>query len=180
MKAQEIMDPYLGEIRTFSFGYPPRGWALCNGQLLSVAQNSPLFSLLGTYYGGNGIQTFALPNLNKAFAIGAGAGPGLTPRVLGEMAGVTAVTLLTSELPAHTHAANGFSGAGDSGDPDGRLWASSRYGRATRDSFAPAANVVMAPDAVGIAGGTQAHNNMPPYLALPYMIALTGIYPSRN
>lgn len=180
MKAQEIMDPYLGEIRTFSFTYPPRGWAWCSGQLLSVSQNTALFSLLGTYYGGNGIQTFALPNLNKAFAIGAGEGPGLTQRVIGEMAGVTAVTLLTPELPTHTHAVSGVSGTADSGDPEGRSWASARYGRATRDTFAATANVTMAPDAVSVSGGTQAHNNMPPYLALPYAIALSGIYPSRN
>lgn len=174
------MDPYLGEIRLFSYGFTVRGWAPCNGQVLGIAQNQALYSVLGVNYGGDGIQTFGLPNLNNAFAIGQGAGPGLTPRVLGEMRGTTAVTLTPNEMPMHTHSVLASSSPARSGDPEGRTWAQGRYGRGTRDGYAPTKDAQMQPAAVTSAGASQAHNNMPPFLVLNYQIALMGVYPSRG
>lgn len=174
------MDNFLGEIRTIAFPYVPRGWALCSGQLLPLAQNTALFALLGTSYGGDGRTTFALPNLNGAFAIGQGAGPGLTPRRLGEIGGVSAVTLTPAQIPAHTHRPNAVAAPGTSGDPTGRTWAQPRYGRAARDAYGADDDVSMAPDALAAAGGSQPHDNMPPYLGMYFMIALTGIFPPRG
>lgn len=175
-----MSDQYLGEIRTVGFNFAPRGWATCDGQILPIQQNTALFSLLGTNYGGDGRTTFALPNLNRTFAIGQGQGPGLTDRNVGEMGGVTAVTLLQTEMPAHTHTVNAVAAAGNSGDPLGRVWAEPRYGRAVRDAYGSPRNAPMAPDAVTPAGGNQPHNNMPPYLTMTYVIAMTGIFPPRG
>ncbi|MFK4760965.1 phage tail protein [Microbacterium sp. ZW T5_45] len=175
-----MSDQFLGEIRTVAFSYAPLGWALCNGQILPIAQNTALFSLLGASYGGDGRSTFALPNLNASFAIGQGQGPGLSPRHIGEIGGTSRVTLLSTEMPTHTHAAVGVAGAGTTGDPQGRRWAQPRFGRSTRNAYAPAADTAMAWDAVGLAGGDQSHENMPPYLGLNFVIALEGIYPPRG
>lgn len=175
-----MSDQFLGEIRTVGFSYAPLGWALCSGQILPIAQNTALFSLLGTYYGGNGQSTFALPNLNGAFAIGQGHGPGLSPRFIGEMGGTSTVTLLPMEMPSHTHTAAGAAGAGTSGDPQGRRWAQPRFGRSTRSAYAPTTNAAMSPDAVGVAGGNQPHENMPPYVGMYFVIAMQGIYPPRG
>ncbi len=172
------MDPYVGEIRTIGFSYAPAGWAMCNGQILPIAQNTPLFSLLGAQYGGNGTTTFALPNLNGAMVIGPGQGPGLTPRDIGEIGGSRVVTLTTAEMPRHTHAARGSSATGTTGNAPGSTWAQPRLGRAPRPAYAaPGASVDMAP--LAPAGGGASHNNLPPFLAMYFVIALQGVFPPR-
>ncbi|WP_217177054.1 phage tail protein [Streptomyces sp. AC495_CC817] len=173
------MDPYVGEIRTVGFSYAPTGWALCSGQLVPISQNTALFSLLGTNYGGDGKTTFALPNLNGTIPIGQGEGPGLTPRTIGEQGGTTAVSLISTEMPSHRHAANAVAAAGDSSDPEQRVWAQQRYGRGTRKVYAAASNTLMAPESLAMAGSSAGHNNMPPYLGMYYIICLRGIFPPR-
>lgn len=175
-----MTDQYLGEIRTVGFNFAPRGWARCDGQILPISQNTALFSLLGTQYGGNGQSNFALPNLNRAFAIGQGQGPGLTARAIGEMGGLTTVTLTQSEMPIHTHGVNAVAAPGNSGYPQGRVWAEPRYGRAVRDAYGSPKSAIMAPDAVAPAGGNQPHDNMPPYLTMVFVIAMEGIFPPRG
>jgi microcystin-dependent protein len=176
-----MSDPYLGEIRTVGFNFAPRGWAMCSGQILPISQNTALFSLLGTVYGGNGTSTFGLPNLNGAIAIGQGQGPGLTERTLGEAGGAPAVSLLTSEMPAHTHAAMASTAVATTGNAADDVWAVPRYGRAARPAYAPASasNAAMSPAALGIAGGSGPHNNLPPYLGVYFVIALQGAFPPR-
>lgn len=154
-----MSEPFVGEIRVFPFNFAPVGWALCNGQLLPISQNTALFSLLGTNYGGDGRSTFGLPNLQGATAVGAGQGPGLTPVVLGEAGGSSAVTLRESELPAHSHT---HSGPGTTNRPTPGLL--------------PADGSALTPAAFS----AQPHDNMPPYLVVNYCIALQGIYPPRN
>jgi microcystin-dependent protein len=172
------MDPYIGEIRIFAGNFAPRGWALCNGQILSIAQNTALFSLLGTTYGGNGQTTFALPNLQGRAPMHPGQGPGLTPRVLGESSGINTVTLLTNEMPAHTHALTASSSPASARNPTGNPLARSRNGNAYQTTIQ---NLVpLAAQAVSLAGSGQPHNNMQPYLALNFIIALQGIYPPRS
>jgi microcystin-dependent protein len=174
------MDPYIGEIRIFAGNFAPRGWALCNGQLLAISQNTALFSLLGTNYGGDGKITFALPNLQASAPISQGQGPGLTPRVIGETGGAAVVTLINSELPMHSHAVNASSDGSTESNPTAAVWAvggQTRGGVPMYSANGPAA--AMSPAALTQAGGDQPHNNMPPYLALNFIIALQGIYPSR-
>lgn len=173
------MDPFVGEIRTVGFAYAPRGWAMCDGQILPIAQNTALFSILGTSYGGDGVSTFALPNLNGSFAIGQGTGPSLSMRSVGDYGGASAVTLTPGEMPRHTHAAVAVPAAGETGDPQERRWAQHRYGRATRAAYGTTGGVPMAPDALVVAGGSAAHNNMPPFLVMNHVIALTGVFPQR-
>ncbi|GAA1147392.1 tail fiber protein [Microbacterium natoriense] len=175
-----MVDPYVGEIRTVGFNFAPQGWAMCNGQLIPIQQNTALFSLLGTNYGGDGKVTFALPNLNSSFVIGQGEGPGLTPRIIGEMGGTASVTLLSSEMPSHTHTANAVATPGNTGSPADRRWAETRYGRATRNAYSSSKNTTMAPDALAPSGGNSAHNNMPPYVGMYYVIALQGVFPPRD
>ena len=171
------MDPYLGEIRIFAGNFAPRGWALCNGQILSIAQNTALFSLLGTMYGGNGQTTFALPDLRGRVPLHFGQGPGLTPRTEGEVSGSATVTLTTGEMPSHNHGANGNQAPGNSPSPAGRYWAMS----SRRDTpYASSTNVPMQPQALDITGNGQPHDNMQPYLTLNFIIALQGIYPPRS
>lgn len=174
-----MVDPYVGEIRTVGFNFAPQNWALCNGQVLLIRQNTPLFSVLGTTYGGDGETTFGLPNLNRAFVIGAGAGPGLSPRDLGEIGGTESVTLNSLEMPAHSHQARAVAAPGNSSDPTGRTWAQPRMGRVARAAYDDSANSSMSPLAVSVGGGGQPHGNMPPYLGMYYMIALTGVFPPR-
>lgn len=172
------MEPFLGQIILVGFNFAPQGYATCDGQLLSIAQNTALFSLLGTTYGGNGQTTFALPDLRGRTPIHQGQGPGLSNRAIGESSGTEATTLITSNLPAHTHTLNAVSEVGTVGAPAGAFLAAT-------GSFDPeyrpsGTTVQLAPQSVGITGGSQPVNNMQPYLVLNYAIALEGIFPSRN
>jgi microcystin-dependent protein len=175
-------DQYLGEIRMFGGNFAPTGWALCNGQLMSIAQNTALFSLLGTYYGGDGVTTFALPNLQSRIPLHWGQGPGLTQYVLGEQTGVENVTLLTPQMPAHTHTASASSAAAAQTGPAGNVWAVpvDSTGAPGAGFNPPPPNSALAPVAIGIAGGSQPHTNIQPILAVTFIIATQGIYPSRN
>lgn len=168
-----MSEPFLSEIRVVSFNFAPQGWALCNGQLLPINQNQALFSLLGTTFGGDGRTTFALPNFQGRVPVHVDSG-----HALGERGGEQAHTLSVSELPAHTHSANGKDGAGASKDPTGNVWASDGTGNFAL--YRDTANAAMAPGAIGNTGGSQAHLNMQPFLALNFIIALQGIFPSRN
>jgi len=161
--------PYLAEIRIFSFNFPPKGWAMCNGQLMQINQNQALFSLLGTTYGGNGISTFALPNLQGRMPVH--VGNGIT---LGQSAGEASHTLTLPEMPMHTHVPVGSSTPANLGDPTGNLWA------AGSSAYSPTPNTNMNPASVLPAGGSQPHQNMSPCLTLTFCIALQGIFPSRS
>jgi microcystin-dependent protein len=174
-----MASPFIAEIRMGGWNFAPRGWAFCSGQILSIAQNTALFSLLGTTYGGNGQTTFALPDLRGRTPIGEGQGPGLSPRSLGEAGGQENVTLLSTQLPAHTHAAQGVSTGGTTTDPNGAVWASSVGGRTPPPLYAAPGNPQsMAP--TNPSGGSQPHSNLQPLLAINFVIALQGIFPSRN
>jgi microcystin-dependent protein len=176
-----MSDQYLGEIRMVGFNFAPVGWALCNGQLMNISQASALFSLLGTSFGGNGTSNFALPNLQALAPMGSGNGSGLSPRTLGETGGESTVTLLSSQMPSHTHGVNCINSAGSSGSPANNVWAAASGGRVPPPVYAAAAtNVGMNPAAVQNTGSNLPHNNMPPYLAVYFVIALQGIYPTRN
>jgi len=164
-----MSEPYLGEVKIVSFNFPPKGWAFCNGQLLPINQNQALFSILGTTYGGDGRVNFALPNLQGRIPVHVGNGI-----VLGEKGGEQAHTVNISELPAHNHIPVGNSAAPSQGQPGGNLWA------ANAASYAPAGNTSMNPQCVQPTGGSQPHENMSPYLVLNFIIALQGIFPSRN
>jgi len=175
-----MTDPFLAEIRMFGGNFAPTGWALCNGQLIPISQNTALFSLLGTNYGGDGRVTFGLPNLMGAAPMQQGQGAGLSTRSLGETGGVPSVTLLTSEMPAHTHQVNALDAGGDVTTPNNALWASALLGRVGTNMYSSAApNQMMNPMTTGITGGSQPHNNMPPYLCVSFIIALQGIFPQR-
>ena len=171
--------PYLAEIRVFSFNFAPREWALCNGQTLAISQFAALFALVGTTYGGNGTTTFQLPNLQGNVAISQGQGIGLSDYVPGETFGVTQVNLSISQVPAHRHqavAGNNVAFASQSTTPT----ATSYLGREKTGSYSATANSTLAGTAIGLTGGSQAHPNMMPTLAMNYSIALAGIFPSRN
>ena len=174
-----MSNPFLAEIRIFTGNFAPKGWALCDGQLMSISQNTALFSLLGTTYGGNGTSNFALPNLQGNAPMQAGQGPGLSLRDLGETAGEQTVTLLQSEMPAHSHGVQAASAGGLPG-PGSNAWASGGKGRPA--TYAPTSNqnVQMNPFGTSIAGGSQPHNNMPPFLGLTFIIALQGVFPARS
>ena len=175
------MDPFVAEIRIFPFNFAPTGWAQCNGQLLPISQNTALFSLLGTFYGGDGKSTFALPDLQDAAAMFWGQGNGLSLRDIGEMSGSQTVTLLTSEIPSHVHTVNAKI-AGGQAIPTGLVWGTSSAAKAAANFYAPAAPspVAMNPGALSIAGSSFPHNNMPPYLTLNFCIALQGVFPPRS
>ena len=172
-----MADPFVAEIRIFPFDFAPKGWALCDGQLLPLSQNTALFSLLGTTYGGDGKSNFALPDLQGASPMQPGQGPGLKLRDLGETGGVESVTLLESEIPSHSHALLGRNDVGDTPAPGGMTLA-----RATGiyQTNTAGSQVSMAPDALPPAGGGQPHNNRQPYLVLNFCIALQGVYPPRG
>jgi len=170
-----MSEPFLGEIRPFPYGFAPRFWAFCSGQLLPINQNQALFSLLGTTYGGNGTTTFALPNLNDRVPIGAGTGPGLSSVNLGEQSGSSSVTLLSTQIPSHNHSVN-VAGAGTTTSPVGAIPANSPL----HNIYDTAINTTMDPDVIEPAGGNQPHENMQPYLGINFCIALSGIFPSRN
>lgn len=176
-----MSDPFVGEIRAFPFNFAPHGWALCDGQLLPLSQNTALFSLLGTTYGGDGRSTFGLPDLRGAVAVGAspwGGPPGLSARDLGEMSGQETVTLLASEMPVHTHAVAGSSAEATHRAPQpGDMLSTSVDGALYTTGAGPG---LLDPAAVGIAGSGLPHTNLMPYLTMHYCIALQGIYPPRG
>jgi microcystin-dependent protein len=172
-----MSDPFVGEIRIVGFNFAPTGWAQCNGQLLPLSQNTALFSLLGTFYGGDGKSTFALPNLQGSAPMHQGQGSGLSARFIGEQSGSQTVTLLTSEMPAHAHFAMGRSILGNNVSPAGSNWAGSSI---ARPYLADPNNNPASPMALSITGGSQPHNNMPPYLTLNFIIAMQGVFPPRS
>jgi microcystin-dependent protein len=170
--------PYIAEIFMAGMNFPPRGYASCSGQLLAISTNTALFSLVGTTFGGNGTSTFGLPDLRGRVPMGMGNGPGLTPRTLGELSGTETVTLLTTQMPQHIHSLNAVSDAGNVSAPAGAYLANT--GALDKEYKVTGTVVQMNPTAVGIAGGSQPHDNMPPYLVLNFYIATQGIFPSRN
>lgn len=175
-----MSDPFVAEIRIFPFNFAPKGWAFCDGQLLPISQNTALFSLLGTTYGGDGKSTFALPDLQGSAPMQPGQGQGLSLRDLGEIGGVESITLLVSEMPFHTHQfqAHGVDLANlNAGDPNRVLGASANA--SLYQNNAASSPVIMAPQALPPAGGGLPHNNMQPYLTLNFCIALQGVFPQR-
>jgi len=174
-----MSNPFLAEIRIFTGNFAPKGWALCDGQLMSISQNTALFSLLGTTYGGDGKSNFALPNLQGCAPMQAGQGPGLSLRDLGETSGEQTVTLLQTEMPAHSHGVQAAVGGGQP-SPTNNTWASGLKTGPALYSASSANNVPMSSFALSITGGNLPHNNMPPFLGLTFIIALQGVFPARS
>jgi microcystin-dependent protein len=172
-----MSNPFLGEIRMFGGNFAPEGWALCNGRLMSIAQNSALFALIGTTYGGDGVQTFALPDLQGRVPVCVGNGPGLAPYVAGQSAGEENHTLLLSEMPAHSHPFVS-AGAPTLDSPSGAVLGSPTTGVELYTTIGP--NNTMNPAGSETIGGGQPHANVMPYLCTTFIIALQGIFPSRN
>ncbi|MEL7063675.1 MAG: tail fiber protein [Bacteroidota bacterium] len=178
------MDPFIGMIVQFGGNFAPRGWALCDGQLLPISQNSALFSILGTIYGGDGRTTFKLPDLRGRFPMHPGSGPGLTPRRLGQMGGVERHYLNVTQLPAHSHGATGtikvFADGGNQDEASGHNFANAEsdlYTTSAANALMTANNVDVT---VGLTGGNQPVENIPPFQCINYIIALQGTYPSRS
>lgn len=170
-----MSEPFIAEIRIFAGNFAPRSWAFCNGQLLPISQNTALFSLIGTTYGGDGRTTTALPNLQGRAPMHPGRGPGLTARRLGERGGSETITLSEAQMPQHTHTLIG------SQEDAGATTPQNNHLAAGNQIYGAASNLVpMATQALPNTGGSQAHNNMQPYLAINYIIALQGLYPSRS
>jgi microcystin-dependent protein len=169
-----MADAFLGELKLTPYNFAPNGWAFCDGQLLSIAQNTALFALLGTTYGGNGQTTFALPDLRGRSPMHAGTGNAL----LGLMAGAETVTLTLAQMPSHRHGLLASSDLANAAAPGGALPAARPRGGLSR--YAASADTVMAPDSIGLAGGGQAHDNMQPYVVMSWIIALWGFFPSRD
>jgi microcystin-dependent protein len=180
-----MADPFVAEIRIFPFNFPPTGWATCDGQLLPLSQNTALFALLGTTYGGNGKTNFALPNLQGSAPMQPGQGAGLSLRDLGQIGGIETVTLLQSEIPVHAHSVQATTVVANSDQPAGNSLARGQYSFQGNSGAAPmyfngAPDTMMAPQAIAPSGGSQPHNNMQPYLTLNFCIALQGVFPPRN
>jgi microcystin-dependent protein len=172
-----MADPFVAEIRIFPFYFAPKGWAWCDGQLLPLSQNTALFSLLGTTYGGDGKSNFALPDLRGRSPMHHGQGPGLSLRDLGEQGGQATVTLLPSEIPLHTHGLRAASAAGDSGTPGPTV----ALAPAPAAVYGPPSDLLaMGEGAIGAAGGGQPHENRQPFLTLYFAIALQGVFPPRG
>jgi microcystin-dependent protein len=175
-----MADPFVAEIRIFPFNFAPKGWAWCDGQLLPLSQNTALFSLLGTTYGGDGKSNFALPDMKGNAPMHPGQGPGLSLHDLGEMGGSETVTLLESEIPAHSHGLmTAVQDFGDLGAPASNR-ALSKSGKGSGYKANPQPNVLMAPETIAPAGGDQPHNNLQPYLTFYFNIALQGVFPPRT
>ena len=176
-----MSDQYLGEIRMVGFNFAPVGWAQCTGQLLPISQNTALFSLLGTTYGGDGKSNFALPNFQAVAPMGYGSGAGLTPRNWGDTGGKYTVTLLQTQLASHNHGVAAINGGGSSNTPAGNVWASDG-GRGAPPIFTapPTTTVPMWGGDLQNTGGNQPHNNVQPFLTIYFVIALQGIYPTRS
>lgn len=169
-----MSEPFIAEVRIFAGNFAPRGWGFCNGQLVPISQNTALFSLIGTTFGGDGRTTTALPNLQGRAPMHPGRGPGLTDRRLGEQGGVKAVTLTEAQIPQHSHTMNAF----DSGEVAAP---SASYGPGSANMYAEGTpDVNLAANTLSDTGGGQAHNNMQPYLTINFIIALIGLYPSRS
>lgn len=172
-----MSEPFIAEIKIFAGNFAPRNYAFCDGQLLPIAQNTALFSLVGTTYGGDGRTTLGLPNLQGRAPMHAGTGPGLPSRRLGERGGVETVTLTEAQMPSHTHAVSAVNLLGDRSNPEGNALARSVGGNA----YGPSTNLVpLADAALPPAGGGNLHNNMQPFLTMNFIIALQGIFPTRN
>ena len=172
-----MADPFVAEIRIFPFNFAPTGWAFCDGQLLPISQNTALFSLLGTTYGGDGKSTFALPDLQGNVPMHPGQGPGLSLHDLGETGGSETVTLLESEIPSHSHSVVVAQGDGTDQTPAGSRYAT---GIGIGQYATPGPITPLSAQALSIVGGDQPHNNMQPYLTLNFCIALQGIFPPRG
>lgn len=175
-----MAEPFIGEIKMVGFNFPPKGWAGCDGALLSIAQNTALFSLLGTQFGGDGRTNFQLPDLRGRVPIHMGQGPGTSPYFMGDAGGTEAATLTYGQMPQHTHALQGTSGAGNTRSAAGAALAKEAAGQTAVYNNAPTVDSTLSPSSIGIAGGSQPHENRQPYLAVNFVIALVGIYPSRN
>jgi microcystin-dependent protein len=167
-----MTEPFIGQLLLVGFNFAPRGYALCNGQLLSIAQNTALFSLLGTTYGGNGQTTFGLPDLRGRVSLHQGQGPGLSSQTIGEVAGVETVTLTTNQIPQHSHQTLANAGLGSTAKPAGAV-------AAQGGSYSPTSDGTRLADSA-TAGGNQPHSVMQPYLVLNWVIALQGLFPSRS
>ncbi|MEJ0026241.1 MAG: tail fiber protein [Rhizomicrobium sp.] len=181
-----MSEPYVGQIAIFAFNFAPRNWSFCNGALVPIAQNEALFTILGTTYGGDGRNTFGLPNIQDSTVMNIGQGPGLSNYVLGQHSGSAEVTLTQNQIPLHSHAVNGQNAAQPTAFelvPQTSYWVGSREGGAKTDfQFTPnpAAGQTFAPSVISVTGGSLPHNNEQPYLGMNYCIALYGIFPSRN
>ena len=169
------MEPFIGQIMLFAGNFAPRGWAFCDGQLLAIASNTALFSILGTNFGGDGRTTFALPDLRGRVPMHAGTGTGLSSRSIGQKVGDETVTLTGAEMPEHSHELSVLNGPQDSDQPEGNLLA-----RAEMYSSTTTPTAALNPTSISLSGSGQPHNNMQPTLCINYVIALQGIYPSRN
>lgn len=174
-----MASPFLAQITLFAGNFAPRGWAFCSGQIMAISQNTALFALLGTTYGGNGQTTFALPDLRSRVPIHPGQGPGLSNYDLGQSGGVESVTLLASQMPPHSHPLNANTSAGTLRDPGGNALAKEATGQ-TSVYHNAAPNTTMAAASIGSTGGGQPFTNVQPYLAVNFIIAIEGIFPSRN
>lgn len=168
-----MSEPFLGQLALVGFNFAPQGWAFCQGQLLPIAQNSALFALLGTTYGGDGISSFALPDLRGRAVVGFGQGPGLQNYTQGQVGGTETVSLLPTQIPAHSHAVSCSAEEASASTPTNQLLANGSI-------YASASNSIMNPAMIGSSGGNQPHDNMPPYLVLNWIIALEGIFPPRS
>ena len=175
-----MSEPFIGEIKIFAGSFAPRGYAFCDGQLLPINQNTALFSILGTTYGGDGRTTFGLPDLRGRIPMHPGHGPGLSQRRLGERAGQESVTLSESQMPVHAHSAQGTQETADSNSPMNALWATTQGNGKKLYDGSPTPNAAMNPGAIGNSGGGQGHENKQPYLCVNFIIALQGVFPSRN
>jgi microcystin-dependent protein len=176
-----MSSPFVAEIRIFACNFAPTGWAMCNGQLLPISQNTALFSLVGTFYGGDGMSTFGLPNLQGRAAMFWGQGPGLSLRDLGQFGGEQFVTLLDTEMPAHAHTfGRALNANGDSQTPAGNVWAQAPAGRGTLALYGAPPTGAVNPNSMPLAGGGLPHNNLQPYLVLNFCIALQGVFPPRS
>jgi microcystin-dependent protein len=171
------VDPFVAEIRIFGFNFPPTGWATCDGQLLPISQNTALFSLIGTFYGGDGKTTFALPNLQGSAPMNQGQSGGTSERTIGEASGSEAIALLQSEIPVHTHALNAVESTATERQPPNQMFA---VGEAMSFYRSAQPNTTMNPGMLATGGGSIPHNNMQPSLALNFCIALQGVFPPRS